>query len=317
MAAAVGIGIGRQRAFTTSRPVLEVRDMLDLDDEKVEPPPLRLPLATTSSSSDKEPEDDLEKIRKWQEERIARKLRGEYESSVMHLTELVRVFALCEWLSRAKLCSCFQIQNNSSTPLHIASVRIEGADRTRESFLGSIVRHHAGEPFTQDESTLQSVLLKARNIGHTLQETGLFHYVNATLEPTREVTAPVNDVDLVFKTKEKGRLQFKTSTEFGNQEGSAVCEILRFFLILLVYVSSSQSVVGRLRNAFGGAEVLEGQLSFGTQTRRSLHVALTAPLNPALSMHGNLSVFGMERDNTAFASSSEVLRGLKATIRVS
>lgn len=82
------------------------------------------------------------------------------------------------------------------------------------------------EPFTQDESTLQNVLLKARNIGHTLQDTGLFHYVNATLEPTRDVTAPVHDVDLVFKTKEKGRLQLKTSTEFGNQEGSAVCEIL-------------------------------------------------------------------------------------------
>jgi len=61
-------------------------------DEKVEAPPLRPPLVNTSSPSDKEPEpDDLEKIRKWQEERIARKLRGEYESSVMHLTELVRV----------------------------------------------------------------------------------------------------------------------------------------------------------------------------------------------------------------------------------
>jgi outer membrane protein insertion porin family len=66
------------------------------------------------------------------------------------------------------------------------------------------------------------VLLKARNIGHTLQETGLFHYVNAALEPTRDLTAPAHDVDLVFKTKEKGRLQLKTSTEFGNQEGSAV-----------------------------------------------------------------------------------------------
>lgn len=64
--------------------------MVNLDDERVEAPPLRPPLANTSSPSDKEP-DDLEKIRKWQEERIARKLRGEYESSVMHLTELVRV----------------------------------------------------------------------------------------------------------------------------------------------------------------------------------------------------------------------------------
>jgi outer membrane protein insertion porin family len=114
-------------------------------------------------------------------------------------------------------------------------VRIEGADRTRESFLGSIVKHHMGNPYTHDESTLQNVLLKARNIGHTLQETGLFHYVNATLEPSRDMTAPARDVDLVFKTKEKGRLQLKTSTEFGNQEGSAVRGILLFFLISLAY----------------------------------------------------------------------------------
>jgi hypothetical protein len=76
--------------LTPSYPATPFR-MADLD-EKVEAPPLRPPLANTSLPSDKEP-DGLEKIRKWQEERIARKLRGEYESSVMHLTELVRVFA--------------------------------------------------------------------------------------------------------------------------------------------------------------------------------------------------------------------------------
>ena len=196
--------------------------MADLDDERVEAPPLRPPLTNTSSPSDKEP-DDLEKIRKWQEERIARRLRGEYESSVMHLTELVRVFAHHgPLLWHFNPFSRFQIQNSSSTPLHIASVRIEGADHTRKSFLGSIVRHHIEDPYSHDESTLQAVLLAARNIGHTLQESGLFHYVNATLEPTRDVTAPVHDVDLVFKTKERGRLQLKTSTEFGDQEGSAV-----------------------------------------------------------------------------------------------
>jgi len=73
--------------------------MVELDlDEKVEAPPLRPPLANTSAPLDKEP-DDLEKIRKWQEERIARKLRGEYESSVMHLTELVRVSCVTDGYS--------------------------------------------------------------------------------------------------------------------------------------------------------------------------------------------------------------------------
>lgn len=57
----------------------------------LEAPPLRPPLANTSAPRDKEPpEADLEKLRKWQEERIARKLRGEYESAVLHLAEVVR-----------------------------------------------------------------------------------------------------------------------------------------------------------------------------------------------------------------------------------
>lgn len=37
----------------------------------------------------REPSDDLEKLKKWQEARLERKLRGEYESAVFHLAELV------------------------------------------------------------------------------------------------------------------------------------------------------------------------------------------------------------------------------------
>lgn len=60
------------------------------EDTHLEAPPLRPPLANTSAPRDQEPPvADLEKLRKWQEERIARKLRGEYESAVLHLAEVV------------------------------------------------------------------------------------------------------------------------------------------------------------------------------------------------------------------------------------
>ena len=49
---------------------------------------LHPPLHSTSSPRDNEP-DDLAKLKKWQEDRIARKLRGEYESAVINLSELV------------------------------------------------------------------------------------------------------------------------------------------------------------------------------------------------------------------------------------
>lgn len=54
-------------------------------------PPLRPPLVNTSAPRDGEPSaEETEKLRRWQEERIGRKLRGEYESYVRNLNELVR-----------------------------------------------------------------------------------------------------------------------------------------------------------------------------------------------------------------------------------
>jgi hypothetical protein len=54
------------------------------------PPGLRPPLQNSSSPRDFEPDErDIEKIRQWQHQRIEKKLRGEYESAVMHLSEVV------------------------------------------------------------------------------------------------------------------------------------------------------------------------------------------------------------------------------------
>ena len=64
--------------------------------------PLKPPLQTSASPRHLEPDpNDIEKLRKWQEDRIARKLRGEYESAVLHLSDLVRL--------SMKLCSSLQV----------------------------------------------------------------------------------------------------------------------------------------------------------------------------------------------------------------
>ena len=78
-----------------------------------------------------------------------------------------------------------------------------------------------------------------------------------------------------------------------------------------------KSIQGRSRNSFGGAEVLEASLSSGLRTRLAGHVSLSAPLTPNLKRRGELSVFGLEKDFTHFASCFEGVRGLKAVIRVS
>ena len=61
-----------------------------MDEPEVMTPDLKRPLHNTAAPRDKEPDVDLEKLRKWQEERLARKLRGEYESATLRLAEVVR-----------------------------------------------------------------------------------------------------------------------------------------------------------------------------------------------------------------------------------
>lgn len=60
-----------------------------MDDSELIAPELKPPLHNTAAPRDKEPDADLEKLRKWQEERLARKLRGEYESASLRLAEVV------------------------------------------------------------------------------------------------------------------------------------------------------------------------------------------------------------------------------------
>lgn len=62
------------------------------DDDNVSSSTLRPPLHDSSSPRDKEPKE-IEKLRKWQEERITRKLKGEYESAIVHLSEVVNTFS--------------------------------------------------------------------------------------------------------------------------------------------------------------------------------------------------------------------------------
>ncbi|KAH9896670.1 surface antigen-domain-containing protein [Cubamyces lactineus] len=239
-------------------------------------PPLQPPLHNTASPREKEPDpEDIEKYRKWWEERKLRKLRGQYESALVQLSELVN--------------------NNLSTPLHIASVRVRGAVRTRDSFLASVIDPVLQVP-DENGATLESVLRKTKKIKNLLEETDLFTQVEAVIDRSRDALAHPEDVDVVFLTREKGRYFLNTSTQVGNNEGGA-------------------SATARVRNAFGGAETFEANVAFATKTRMSFNASLSAPLSSDLKTRGEVALFGMERDNSSFASSFEGIRGLRAVVR--
>ncbi|KAJ6501266.1 surface antigen-domain-containing protein [Mycena vulgaris] len=236
---------------------------------------LRPPLQNSRSPRDFEPDErDLDKIRQWQQERVTKKLRGEYESAVLHLADV--------------------INTNLDTPSRISSVRVEGAPHTRPGFLRSIIDPLLPPP--DADSDLQTVLHATRRIADVLARADIFHALDAKLERAASPLAGRHDVDLVFTAREKGRFYAKSSTEVGNNEGSA-------------------SIVARVRNAFGGAETLEANLALGTTTRRAFNASFSAPLTASLRTHGELQLFGLERDHSSFASCTEGLRGVRALVR--
>lgn len=159
---------------------------------------LKPPLQSTVRPSDREPsQDDLEKLRAWHEERLQRKLRGEYESQQLHLGELVNDTLDC--------------------PVRIASVKVHGATHTSETFLDWLIRPRLTSP--DAHSTLHSVLQTTRGISHSLSATDLFRTVSARIERSPQGTP--GDVDLNFTVTERGRFFVKTATEIGNCEGTA------------------------------------------------------------------------------------------------
>ena len=72
-------------------------------------PPLRPPLHDTSSPRDREPNAaDIEKYKKWWEERKLRKLRGQYESALVQLSELVSICNAYPFRTRYNL-ECYRL----------------------------------------------------------------------------------------------------------------------------------------------------------------------------------------------------------------
>ncbi|KZV68356.1 mitochondrial protein [Peniophora sp. CONT] len=175
-------------------------------------------------------------------------------------------------------------------PARVASVRVDGAARTRATFLASIINPQLAK---ERPETLEGALLATRDIGHYLREADIFSIVNAKLEPA---AGRDGDVDIVFTTKEKGRYFLKTSTEVGNNEGTA-------------------SATGHIRNVFGGAEHFEASVSAGTKTRRAFNGVFSAPLTGTLGTRGELSAYAADSDKSSFASCTEALRGAKVAVR--
>jgi outer membrane protein insertion porin family len=77
-----------------------------------------------------------------------------------------------------------------------------------------------------------------------------------------------------------------------------------------------QSATVIYRNAFGGAEVLEGSASFGMKTQHTYRLSLSAPLTANMLTRGEISAYAIDNDYHSWTSCKEGLKGVKAAVSV-
>ncbi|WWC67858.1 uncharacterized protein I206_101775 [Kwoniella pini CBS 10737] len=250
--------------------------------------PISLPESSTRpfvTPPSKNISDDPEKIRQMHEEEFQRRLKGEYEQAQRRVGDVV--------------------SENMNRPLRLTSIRLAPPPKTtRPGFLNSLL-----SPFISSSSSkpsllnpsptlptnLHEILLSTKLLIAHLNEFGIYDMdrVGVRFEP--KIGGDADEIEMVLKLREKGRLFLKAGTEVGGGEGGG-------------------NVTARIRNVFGGAESLEGNASIGTKTKSAYQVSLSTPLfaSPLLSLA--VSGFSLDRDNSAFASHRERTQGARAKL---
>ncbi|GAA5954097.1 hypothetical protein JCM3765_005289 [Sporobolomyces pararoseus] len=236
-------------------------------------------------------ETQIKDAESWHKERLERKVRGEYERMGKQLAEVVN--------------------DNLDAPLRLNSIRFLGASNTRPAFLSQIVSPYLTpiptpsflsstfpSPPPPSSQTLKSLLKTTRELTETLEKFDIFKpgSIEPTLVQCDSVLSGKDEVDLVFNVKEQSKYFLRTATDVGDGEGNA-------------------TGTAKIRNAFGGGETIEGNVSFGTRTKSAFQVKFDTPVNASPDTRFDFSIFSAQRDLNYFASCNESTKGLMARLR--
>ncbi|KAK4055453.1 hypothetical protein OIO90_003291 [Microbotryomycetes sp. JL221] len=226
--------------------------------------------------------DTSKRTQKWASDRLEKRVRADYERSSRLLSEIV--------------------SDNLDTRVQLHAVRVVGAKSTRQGFLSKLIKptldltnasNDDGQPTAQ---TLGSLLRETRQLGHRFGQFDIFRDVQAGLEPSSSMLASADDIDIVMRVQEAPKYFIRTATDVGDGEGSA-------------------TGTAKIRNAFGGAETIEGNVSFGTRTKNAFQLRFDTPVNGDPLTRVDLSLFSSHRDLTYFAGCFERARGFEARLR--
>ncbi|ORY14319.1 surface antigen-domain-containing protein [Clohesyomyces aquaticus] len=183
------------------------------------------------------------------------------------------------------------VEDNTTLPVTISSVRILHANRTRRTFLERIVdpllSSNRDEPYTLEEA-----LKEIGGATDKLNRLGIFKSPISVFidrpDPSNPSTTPT-DIDVYLSAFERGSYTIKTGTEAGHSEADA-------------YVNAE------LRNVFGGAETVNAHASLGTRTRSAYSLAFDSPILSDPNFHFQVNGFASSTLKT-WASHEEALQG--------
>ncbi|KAK1825945.1 surface antigen-domain-containing protein [Podospora conica] len=161
------------------------------------------------------------------------------------------------------------VLDNALTPVTINRVEINGAFRTRRSYLDPVFKPLVDDGPIPTTTTIGDVVDRINVASEKLASLGVFKEdIRVSIAQALDNPHPTAEsLNLIFNVQEKGLLVLSAGTSVGNTEGSAVTHL-------------------QLRNILGGSETLTLDASTGTRTRAAYQAALSTPVlnNPALRL---------------------------------
>ncbi|GAO52441.1 hypothetical protein SAICODRAFT_79487 [Saitoella complicata NRRL Y-17804] len=184
------------------------------------------------------------------------------------------------------------IDRNASKPAHISSLRVLGANKTRPGFLQAVLEPHLAA--AQDpEATFATVLNSIQAAAEKLERFDIFHGVSVDLDTAAR---DPHGLAALIHVREKSRWKANSGTEMAQHDQSAYARFT-------------------LRNICGGAELLEGQFSYGTVTRNAFEVRLESPVNASPDTKVEVAGWNSSTDKKLWAGHEEVSRGGAVRLR--
>ncbi|KAJ1653349.1 hypothetical protein IWQ61_006514 [Dispira simplex] len=177
------------------------------------------------------------------------------------------------------------LNESTTVPLRINSIRVEGVKNTRSSVIQEVVA-----PALQAKS-FDEVTKRLHQACGRLEQLEIMDGFEIAMDMAHGPLVPEHSVDVVIHAREKGRFWARTGTEIGNSEGSA-------------HTSAN------FRNLFGGGETLSISGSVGTRTRASHQATLTTPINADPNQRFDLAVYQQNQTFQASSSHEQLFRGV-------